>query len=253
MTGTGLVGVPDPSELFGRSEPGEVGAAVTCVLEGTRPLLIEIQSLVAPTDLAMPRRVGTGVDPKRLAMIVAVLSRHAGRAARERRRLRQRRGRRPDRRARGRSRDRARDRVGRARRAGRGRAGRVRRDRAHGPAAPGDAGAAAARGMPQARALDRCSPRPAPTGASLEAGSLREALGAASRTALGFPRLFRSDAGVFENPCKNAAFMRVFARLDRLRRLSFVTAGAFTTRERESACTRSATRWCTRTTGRAPS
>ena len=78
MTATGLVGVPDPSEVFGRSEPGEVGSAVTCVLEGTRPLLIEIQSLVAPTDLAMPRRVGTGVDPKRLAMIVAVLSRHAG-------------------------------------------------------------------------------------------------------------------------------------------------------------------------------
>jgi DNA repair protein RadA/Sms len=41
-------------------------------------LLLEIQALVAPTDLAMPRRVGTGVDPKRLAMIVAVLSRHAG-------------------------------------------------------------------------------------------------------------------------------------------------------------------------------
>jgi DNA repair protein RadA/Sms len=78
MTGAGLVGVPDPSELFGRSEPGEVGAAVACTLEGTRPLLLEIQSLVAPSDLAMPRRVGTGVDPKRLAMIVAVLSRHAG-------------------------------------------------------------------------------------------------------------------------------------------------------------------------------
>ena len=78
MTGTGLVGVPDPSELFGHSEPGEVGAAVACALEGTRPLLLEIQSLVAPSDLAMPRRVGTGVDPKRLAMIVAVLSRHAG-------------------------------------------------------------------------------------------------------------------------------------------------------------------------------
>jgi DNA repair protein RadA/Sms len=77
MTGTGLVGVPDPSELFGRSE-GEIGAAVACALEGTRPLLLEIQALVAPTDLAMPRRVGTGVDPKRLAMIVAVLSRHAG-------------------------------------------------------------------------------------------------------------------------------------------------------------------------------
>ncbi len=78
MTGAGLVGVPDPSALFGRTEPGEIGAAVACVLEGTRPLLIEIQSLVAPTDLAMPRRVATGVDPKRLAMIVAVLARHAG-------------------------------------------------------------------------------------------------------------------------------------------------------------------------------
>jgi DNA repair protein RadA/Sms len=78
MTGAGLVGVPDPSELFGATHPGEVGAAVGCTLEGTRPLLLEIQSLVSPTDLAMPRRVGTGVDPKRLAMIVAVLSRHAG-------------------------------------------------------------------------------------------------------------------------------------------------------------------------------
>jgi DNA repair protein RadA/Sms len=78
MTGTGLVGVPDPSELFGRSRAGEVGAAVACALEGTRPILLEIQSLVSKTDLAMPRRVGTGVDPKRLAMIVAVLSRHAG-------------------------------------------------------------------------------------------------------------------------------------------------------------------------------
>jgi DNA repair protein RadA/Sms len=77
MTGTGLQGVPDPSELFGRST-GEVGSAVGCALEGTRPLMLEVQALVAPTDLAMPRRVGTGVDPKRLAMIVAVLSRHAG-------------------------------------------------------------------------------------------------------------------------------------------------------------------------------
>ncbi len=78
MTSAGLVGVPEPSELFGRSEPGEIGAAVTCTLEGTRPLLLEVQALVSPSDLAMPRRVGTGVDPKRLAMIVAVLARHAG-------------------------------------------------------------------------------------------------------------------------------------------------------------------------------
>jgi DNA repair protein RadA/Sms len=65
MTGDGLVGVADPSEIFGR-------------VEGTRPLLLEIQALVSPSDLAMPRRVGTGVDPKRLSMIVAVLGRHAG-------------------------------------------------------------------------------------------------------------------------------------------------------------------------------
>jgi DNA repair protein RadA/Sms len=78
MTASGLVGIPDPSELFGSTRPGEIGAAVGCVLEGTRPLLLEVQALVAPTDLAMPRRVATGVDPRRLAMIVAVLGRHAG-------------------------------------------------------------------------------------------------------------------------------------------------------------------------------
>jgi DNA repair protein RadA/Sms len=77
MTSSGLIAVPDPSELFGRTAGGEAGAAVACTLEGTRPILLEIQALVAPTDLAMPRRVATGVDPKRLAMIVAVLVRHA--------------------------------------------------------------------------------------------------------------------------------------------------------------------------------
>jgi DNA repair protein RadA/Sms len=78
MTSEGLVGVTDPSELFGRADADVPGSAVACALEGTRPLLLEIQALVSPTDLAMPRRVGTGVDPKRLAMIVAVLGRHAG-------------------------------------------------------------------------------------------------------------------------------------------------------------------------------
>jgi DNA repair protein RadA/Sms len=77
MTGAGLEGVPDPSALFGRAAGSEVGSAVVCALEGTRPILLEIQALVAPTDLAMPRRVATGIDPKRLAMIVAVLGRHA--------------------------------------------------------------------------------------------------------------------------------------------------------------------------------
>jgi DNA repair protein RadA/Sms len=78
MTGAGLVGVADPSELFGRVDEDQPGSAIVCALEGTRPLLLEIQALVSPSDLAMPRRVGTGVDPKRLSMIVAVLGRHAG-------------------------------------------------------------------------------------------------------------------------------------------------------------------------------
>ena len=77
MTSAGLVAVEDPSEIFGRAEE-QPGSAVVCTLEGTRPLLLEVQALVSPTDLAMPRRVGTGVDPKRLSMIVAVLGRHAG-------------------------------------------------------------------------------------------------------------------------------------------------------------------------------
>src|SRR5688572_14396568 len=78
MTARGLEGVPDPSALFGRTVSGEPGAAVACALEGTRPILLEVQALVSPTDLAMPRRVGTGVDPRRLAMIVAVVGRHGG-------------------------------------------------------------------------------------------------------------------------------------------------------------------------------
>jgi DNA repair protein RadA/Sms len=78
MTSAGLVAVEDPSELFGRQDQDQPGSAVVCTLEGTRPLLLEIQALVSPTDLAMPRRVATGIDPKRLSMIVAVLGRHAG-------------------------------------------------------------------------------------------------------------------------------------------------------------------------------
>jgi DNA repair protein RadA/Sms len=78
MTSAGLVAVEDPSELFGRPDDEQPGSAVVCTLEGTRPLLLEVQALVSPSDLAMPRRVGTGVDPKRLSMIVAVLGRHAG-------------------------------------------------------------------------------------------------------------------------------------------------------------------------------
>src|SRR5262249_32464261 len=71
MTGAGLVGVPDASAVFGSSETGEVGSAVTCTIEGTRPLLLEIQALVAPSDLAMPRRGAPRARPPRRARSLA--------------------------------------------------------------------------------------------------------------------------------------------------------------------------------------
>ena len=202
MTAGGLVGVPDPSAIFGRSEPGEVGAAVTCVLEGTRPLLIEIQSLVAPTDLAMPRRVGTGVDPKRLAMIVAVLGAARGAAARERRRLRQRRRRSPDRRARRRSRDRTRHRLRRTRRSRPGGARRLRRDRAHRPPPSRDPGPPADRGVPQAGPLRR--PRAGGNRRGEPGGRLAQ--GGAGRGGRNGRVLnqFRHVQGFFKTPAKKA-------------------------------------------------
>ena len=180
MTGTGLVGVPDPSELFGRSVAGEVGAAVACALEGTRPILLEIQALVAPTDLAMPRRVATGVDPKRLAMIVAVLGAARGHRARPGGRVRERRRRRPHRRAGRRPRRRARDRLRRARRGREGRAGRLRRARPDRTAAGRDPGRAAPRGVRQARLpavlAPRGTPRRGPTSKLVEAETVRDAV-----------------------------------------------------------------------------
>ena len=79
MTGGGLREVANPSALF-LSSQGEAtpGAAVFAGMEGTRPLLVEIQALVAPTLLGTPRRAVVGWDSNRLAMIVAVLEAHAG-------------------------------------------------------------------------------------------------------------------------------------------------------------------------------
>ena len=77
MTSTGLAPVGDPSALLGRGDLGGPGSVVACAVEGTRPLLLEVQALVAPSDLQMPRRLATGVDRNRLAMILAVLQRHA--------------------------------------------------------------------------------------------------------------------------------------------------------------------------------
>jgi DNA repair protein RadA/Sms len=79
MTGLGLAEVPNPSELFlGDRDGRSPGAAVFAGMEGSRPLLVEIQALVAPTSLGTPRRAVVGWDGNRLSMILAVLDAHCG-------------------------------------------------------------------------------------------------------------------------------------------------------------------------------
>jgi DNA repair protein RadA/Sms len=79
MTDAGLKEVPNPSALFlsGREE-ATPGSAVFAGIEGTRPLLVEIQALVAPSALAAPRRAVVGWDSARLAMVIAVLDARLG-------------------------------------------------------------------------------------------------------------------------------------------------------------------------------
>ena len=80
MTGQGMVEVEDPSAFFlsKREEDVPPGVVTVCLLEGTRPMLVEIESLVAASPLAVPRRVANGVDSGRVNMLCAVLSRRAG-------------------------------------------------------------------------------------------------------------------------------------------------------------------------------
>src|SRR5690606_22825744 len=81
MTGSGLGEVTNPSALFLGDRDGAAGVSGSSVLagmEGTRPLLVEIQALVAPSSLATPRRAVVGWDSARLAMIMAVLEARCG-------------------------------------------------------------------------------------------------------------------------------------------------------------------------------
>jgi DNA repair protein RadA/Sms len=79
MTGAGLREIANPSELFlSERDLGTPGTAVFAGIEGTRPLLVEIQALVAPTSLGTPRRAVVGWDPSRLSMLLAVLEAHCG-------------------------------------------------------------------------------------------------------------------------------------------------------------------------------
>jgi DNA repair protein RadA/Sms len=80
MTEQGLVEIADPSRLLtGERRPGVAGSVVVSVLEGQRPILLELQALVASSSLPAPRRSAQGVPASRLALLIAVLERRLGR------------------------------------------------------------------------------------------------------------------------------------------------------------------------------
>lgn len=75
----GLAEVSNPSQVFLEERLGGVaGSCLTCVMEGTRPILVEVQALVVPSQLAMPRRVARGIALPRIQLLAAVLQKHCG-------------------------------------------------------------------------------------------------------------------------------------------------------------------------------
>lgn len=78
MEEKGLVEVANPSQLFLSEDKGVPGQVVTSIMEGTRPILAEIEALVVPTKLAFPKRAASGVDVRRLDILIAVLQRRCG-------------------------------------------------------------------------------------------------------------------------------------------------------------------------------
>ena len=73
MRDTGLVDVPDASKLFLSEKTDDIGSVIVPTVEGTRPLLVEVQALVAPTPFMPPRRTSDSVDIKRIQLLLAVL------------------------------------------------------------------------------------------------------------------------------------------------------------------------------------
>ena len=79
MSERGMEEVRNPSELFlAERLPNATGSAIVVSMEGTRPLLVEVQALSSKTAFSMPRRTGNGVDPNRLLLLTAVLSKRVG-------------------------------------------------------------------------------------------------------------------------------------------------------------------------------
>jgi DNA repair protein RadA/Sms len=79
MTGSGLRPVPNPSKLFlSERASGAPGSAVVCCIEGSRPILVEVQALVSTSSYGNPRRMAIGIDQNRLSLLLAVLEKRAG-------------------------------------------------------------------------------------------------------------------------------------------------------------------------------
>jgi DNA repair protein RadA/Sms len=79
LSDTGITSMPDPTGLFlSRHADAVPGTCITVTLEGRRPLLAEVQALVAPSSLGTPRRATSGLDASRVAMVLAVLDRRGG-------------------------------------------------------------------------------------------------------------------------------------------------------------------------------
>ena len=79
MTGTGLQAVPNPSQLFLAERAASApGSAVLCCVEGSRPLLVEVQALVSTSSYGNARRMASGLDQNRLSLLLAVLEKRAG-------------------------------------------------------------------------------------------------------------------------------------------------------------------------------
>ena len=79
MTSSGLRPVPNPSKLFLAERSGNApGSAVLCSVEGSRPILVEVQALVSSSLYASSRRMASGIDPQRLSLLLAVLEKRAG-------------------------------------------------------------------------------------------------------------------------------------------------------------------------------
>jgi len=79
MTATGLKAVPNPSKLFLAERPSNApGSAVLCSIEGSRPILVEVQALVSTSTYGTARRMASGIDQQRLSLLLAVLEKRAG-------------------------------------------------------------------------------------------------------------------------------------------------------------------------------